>query len=506
MQISKINRMVLTTGAILSLVAVAPLIAQQVAPALSTLSGLQGTIGVQAGNYNFKSYDKSSLQKQYIDIFKENQAADKAYVIDSAAKVEVAFKELIELRINGDAQGQEGLQTLSDNSQSKKPIPVDQYLSARRRYNNSVAALKTKITSITALPSAMPKSEAVTLEESGIVNMREVGKVDFTSLLAYYNGQLETINNTVSNLEFNLILPNGAPLAHVKGDIKIQSPYTQDEINAMIDEETRLRNPNKTDLQLALKQHNLKTRAIMDAFIDAYGTSQTGRFFDHNDIDKDATLKQIDEAMWSRDYLRATTGVQVGALGVDYKKRLLNVDIIFAKNEPNFTSEYIFDQEILVKQRDLIMTALKTYDRRDDSVFASDISLLTRVLSGITFAMGKAQLAQVHVAMLKMMYADIVSELNVAQNGLSGAREQYQLRWYKSTEDQKAVKDRAADWTGKSATSILTTDARNIRGTFTIARQALKKRMLEIDLADQKRAAIDAFSSNGKVNSLEDSL
>ena len=280
-------------------------------------SGVQN----QAGDYNYTTLDKGRLQEKLLGIFQQNQKDDRDYVIMSAGKVEQAFVDLIGTQINGS----EGLQTISDNSHaSSSQIPTyAAYLKAKRAYMTAVADLGAKITSIAALPSAMGHDEKITADGSGIVEVRGVGKVDLSEVLNFYKRQLADLDAKVRTLDIIVIMPNNLP-KHVTADMKLPSPFSQPEIDAMMTEIAKLKMLT-TDQKNLVKQHNLKTREIIDAVIEAYGDSQRYRL----NLAKDEVQKRftdLEELMWSRSYMRAMYGAPIGALSVDYDENKFNLD------------------------------------------------------------------------------------------------------------------------------------------------------------------------------------
>jgi hypothetical protein len=474
---------------------------------INTIPAYTNGVQNQAGDYNYTTLDKGRLQEKLLSIFQQNQKDDRDYVLMSAGKVEQAFVDLIGTQINGS----EGLQTMADNSHADKDqIPTyATYLKAKRAYMTAVADLGAKITSISALPSAMGHDEKITADGSGIVEVRGVGKVDLSEVLNFYKKQLADLDVKVRALNFTIIMPNGVPKMNVTGDIKLPSPYKQTEIDAMMTEIAKLKMLT-TDQKNLVKQHNLKTREIIDAVIEAYGDTQRYRL----NLAKDEVQKRftdLEELMWSRSYLRAMYGAPLGALAVDYDESNFNLDFVFAKNNVKFSSEFITNQGELIKSQKKIISALVTHEKRAASILAPETDVLSRVMSTISFLNGTAQLSAVNATILKLLYADMSEELMLAQKGMNAVRANYRSRWYKSEEDKAAVKERADIWSGEGDKADFGgINADSDQGTFRLATVGLKKYLTQLDLAQQKQAVVDDYNSDSetmkKLKKLRDDL
>jgi len=275
--------------------------------------------------------------------------------------------------------------------------------------------------------------------------------------------------------------------------LKTITPYTAKEIQNMIDEETGLRTLTTT-MQKRIDAHNQKTLALLHQYVENFGKDQKYRLNTTKE-QRAEILKELENAFWSRSLLRALYGAKLGAFAIEFKTSKFNLETVFSDNQIQFHSQVVRAQEKINEQRRMIMIALQVMDKRDDKILAAETSFFNRILSGITFIRGEAQLAQVNVEVLKLLYADMAEEGVLSNEGYHGMRRHYQTRYYTgiSQVDVDAIKARAKDWRESN-----TVDLDTIRGTFTVTAQELKKYIVNVDQANKKRAIIDAFSTGSE--------
>jgi hypothetical protein len=203
--------------------------------------------------------------------------------------------------------------------------------------------------------------------------------------------------------------------------------------------------------------------AQLRQFIDTYGTSQTYRL-NLNDEQKQADIASLRELFWARSLIRANTGIPkfIGAIGINYRKRGFNVDVLTSAADIEFLSEPINDQAELIKVRDAY--AYKSFQlatRAGDAMskdlymntFDSVANAVTTINSLRTFIGGQSQLAGVAKVLVDELGRDAQEE-NLLMNGkFAEMRRSYQARWYTGLKDDevKALKARGVAVMGGNA-------------------------------------------------------
>ncbi len=482
----------LTLAAIIGL---SPLQLMAQANPMAAIQGVQGTLGIQAGNYTFQSYDKGELQKLVLNQMKEAQAADAEYVLLVAGQVEIMANGLIR-DINGDG----GIQKITDEAYAKgQRVDLGALLQAYRAYNVGMTEVQNKLASIQALPSAMKQDEPVSLEGSGIVQLRNRGVVDLSKTIDFYNSQLKAIEKQVNAISINTYLPNkkaviNTSLKDLMAMMAKTPPYSPEEIQQKKTEEVVKRNLG-TERRQQLGQHFLKTTKLVQQYIQDFGTNQRYRLNTTPEARKDI-LEELNMAFWSRSLLRATYGVKLGALGIEFKTQTFNREYIFASNQITFHANPILKQEDINSQRRTLLIALGVLDKRDDKLLAAETPFFNRILSGIAFVKGEAQLAQVNVEILKLIYADMEEEGILATQGFNGMRRHYQSRWYTGLNGEQVaeIRARSKDWRNQDMV-----DMDVIRGVFFAAAKTLESYLVQLDEAEQLKAEIALFENNSDI-------
>lgn len=453
---------------------------------------LQGTFGIQAGNYNFTSYNKGRLQDFVLHQMAEAQESDRQYVLTKTAEIEMAVNTLITQSITGDS----GIQTLSDSAYANHAsgdLDIGVILAAYRAYRTSYNVTLNRLATLKALPSAMPNAESVSLEGSGIVQLRTKGKVDFSEIIGFYKEQIQAIDAQVSQIRFTTDIKGKSivqkTITEIEAEIAAHPPYSQSEINQFRDQELAERNYGRTETRAKIEAHFNMTRSLVNQYLNDYGTLQRWRKNTTPEL-RQKTLGELEQAFWSRSLLRALFGIPQGAIGINFNTRAFNAEYVFANNQLTFQSAPVYKQALIDSQRRQLAIALAVMEKRDQTLVTLEAPLVSTILSGITMIKGQWQLAQVNVHVLKLLYADMEEEAILATQSPNDMFAHYQSRYYtgRSDEEIAAIRARAEDWTGADSAG---TD--NIRGTFKIAYTEGNKYLTHLDKAEQIKAKILAF-------------
>lgn len=213
---------------------------------------------------------------------------------------------------------------------------------------------------------------------------------------------------------------------------------------------------------------------MINDFVQRYGTEESFRFRDENDAKARAqALDQLTDAFYRRSYLRKKFGISLGAIQPDpvkgFPKAIANLEkfglVSVNKALTSFSTQAAqLDTEIM-NAFETTRNFVQMYDEKLTPVFKSskkivmiktvrgqtkqvsmdadyiskDTGFLTRANSAITFLTGKQPTAEVMLAVMRMVLADIKEEMFLLQNDRASLANYHDLR-YRST---PALKDLA---------------------------------------------------------------
>ncbi|MEK7358679.1 MAG: hypothetical protein AAB250_19700 [Bdellovibrionota bacterium] len=241
----------------------------------------------------------------------------------------------------------------------------------------------------------------------------------------------------------------------------------------------QLLNPAEIDMLtkkiLALTQVGPKTRGLnqqfvnsivpmINSFVKNYGQDEKFRFRDQADASAKAqALDQITEAFYRRSYLRKKYGISIGAIQpnptLGYPKAILNLEKFGLKpltqaigsistqaavmdveimNAFESTRNFVqlFDQKLTPvfksNQKIAKIKMLNGQTRQvsmDADYLSKDTGFLARANSGITFLTGNQPTAEVMLAVMRMILADIKEEMFLLQNDRASLANYHDLRY-----------------------------------------------------------------------------
>ncbi len=433
----------------------------------------------QKGDYKFFNYNDTAIRTKIIDVLAARSKEDKEYFENSVKRIEEGFASLLRTTVyytpenseiidfnNGQKKVDQkstsglnqikaskwslyGLKALSDESTLRQEvwIPVGDLAASIRRFNQEVVLLKAKIKRLTALADGgFPSQTQGSIGEDGkVTQFREYGQaVDFTPIVAYFNGRIAEVVAQVETFEFKVILSTGTKgqskgLTVPKDLFKIAPEVARKiydtEILPLLGW-----NPEQRE---SIDGFNQYLKKLIQTFIEDYGTSERFRLVDGDAVktnERNSAFKLIVNAFWFRSYIRAIYGTPVGSLALQYDKKIFHIDKFWNSTESlgNFLPEFAWSDADQASIRDDIRVALELAGDRSVRILDNgDAGFLTKANSFFTYVGGKRNLADTNLMILQLIAADLYEDILIKKpNGLVRMLEQYQNRYY-ATDDTK---------------------------------------------------------------------
>ncbi|HLE11049.1 MAG: hypothetical protein A2504_01875 [Bdellovibrionales bacterium RIFOXYD12_FULL_39_22] len=457
-------------------------------------AGIGNVVNLQNGATTFETFDRGELEAKFLDLLSERQKEDRDYILDAVEKLDAAFADLIESDLMV-------VQDLANRSSAGgEIIDYKEFFSATKNLKSAELRIQNKIKTLTALPSIVGSAPAAQLEGS-VVSIPNYGNMDFSPLIEHYTTQLNEQMAAARALRILVSLPNGQTKYVEKLEVKTDQPLTAAQLNEMRNEAAMLRIIEDVDAR-SIDTYNQFTKASIYEFIRTFGISQKRRL-DLNSEGMAKTLQALEEAFWTRSYLRSVYGVQLGTFAIEYNKQQLNWDFFASSNSLQFVSEFVRDTNELIAFQDKIYTALITQESRSKKLIGEEISLLAGINSFKTMLAGDRSLAKANSLILKLMLADLEEELIVSKGGgLKEMREHYRKRYYKSEDEKSYFKEKAAAYNGGDAEDIeadtITTDTNSLKGAFQIAKLGLENFMQQVEQAVGIEEALEQLNANNR--------
>lgn len=460
---------------------------------------VKGFIGaIEAGDYNFTSYDQGKLKENYLDKFREGQTEQKKYVERTVNEINLMFGMFLEETIYGDF----GMQKMYDDSvKGSKIIDFEtEYLATGRSFKKAVASIKNKIGSLTAVPGALQASTDVAAEEVGIVKLPGLLEgIDFSDIIAHYESQILAFEEYFEKGRYKVRSTIGDAVAE---GLNWAPPIT---INA--DEIAK----KKREIlgKRALHSDPSYTRDLgsfvsfakkeVNAFVDTYGTTERWRVQTAEQIrNREESLKMIQEHFWMRSYLRDTFGVQMGTFKLNYKKSIANIDILTTDTADllSFDSNTVWETKDMIRLKQNMMNLLNRARERSQDIFGEGVDTFDRIASAVTFFKGKAPLAKVNAWMLELIANDVNEELMLANGDYMGLRAHYTQRYMSSAEREDYVFELMDKWDPEAGSEYDTGALSSVGAAFQVAKDAMVVKEAKIYEADQMQAFLDAVTAN----------
>ena len=431
--------------------------------------GIVPIVTASAGNYNIADTQVTPILQTILGQAQHIQQADRDYVIKVERDVRAEYKALQDLVLGEFA-------TLStETMNSDKTVTSENYMKTVQKINQAKAALELSIDSMTSLADSLPATANVTLEGTN----QSAGKyfnMDFSRLTAVYKTKLDKMMADASKAQVKVMLSNGVPQvinANNNGDENALSPkfnqplYTtkqlkdfEAQINKIGGEVQAYVNNDREDL-------GNKVKELIGTFTQMYGKDEAYRFRgDKGDAKKeksnpeavtyygarDKMFTEIVNVFWTRSYLRAKYGMQLGAIQpMKYPKKIANLDkftirttalssfrqeLALSKNDLNAAYENMRNFMIVADERSQEIFAANTGISANKNIFAS---LLVKANSLMTFVGGQRPNAEVSLMVARLVFADIIEDKMLTSTGGRAELFSFYKTRYQTSAESKAI-------------------------------------------------------------------
>ena len=442
-----------------------------VQPAIAAGRGGQFFSG---GGGTFTYYEKSRLESEILGVLRERSTTDYEFVQRTVQQINAnleAFRRNhlvaatppaynVATVMNRYVEGG-GRQLNVLNDQGEPNPELQRVLGATQKFKADLADLDNLIHSVSAIPTAVNKPNEVKINGEKVSIAAYGATIDFGPLVKHYEDQLTALKSELANAQIMVRQNNNATVMQPLLNIKLGNTYTQNQLVQMNKDMQRALAID-FDLRNSMRSVHQFTVNTFSRITTTFGSDQQYRL-NMNDAQRSEVIADFQKLMWKRSLLRANTGIPglIGAIGVNYKKKSFNRDVLTAGVDLEILSEPITDQNELAKVRDAIVykmfqletrtqdaTALATYEK----TFNSLTNAVSTINSLRTFFEAKIQLADVSKIVLKELAYDAQEEYLLATGKFSEMRRVYQARWYtgKTDDEIKQIRAEAAVAMGTS--------------------------------------------------------
>ena len=387
---------------------------------------------------------------------------------------------------------QETLQTLQQQADESLTgaVSVQDYLAAVRAYSQQVTFLEDRIAGLGAFPAL--KEDAAS-ELSGTIQM--------DSLKEHYQQQLKTMAEKADKLEFRLNLPSGVVQVQVGVDteeLRGMQLFSAEQINEMkrqvLTKKTmRTRERNTIDQSI-----NAFTRDALQTFITTFGTSERYRS-SSDSLGRYNAAIALKEAFWARAYIRATYGIKIGTIPVNYARQIFNADYLLSN--VTIGPVTVWDENHLVTALNLATEASATLHNKDAYWIIEALRNLSTMFTGAT---ASEEAKRIVIDMVRM---DIEQELALGKSGgLKKVRAAYRDLYYTSDDQKAKVKERENLVFGDENDDGLEVDvnvveAGTLKGVISQCINVLEQMEVRLDEARRLQASLVMLAADNAVAS-----
>lgn len=484
-------------------------------------------MAMQAGNYDYTTYNKGDIQRLYLTESFARTQADREFFLAAIKDVEAQFKTFYSAVLFGNSSVK-GLKQMSDSSMGVYPVftNAEDFLTAVNYYHQGKAALENKIAGLESIQGALPSQMQAQVDGAGVKDGQGVLKIDFKPLTSFYTGKIAEVETFLNNLPQSLMVTGGddgkgLPYFIKAGSGKgltLDAPKyraSRDQITKWRADVVRLRKWDAAGHDSA-EAFTKSVAGLLLEFIRDYGTTERFRF--HNEQDdkaRDEVASQILLSFWSRSYMRTVYGVPMGVIAIDYHKSIANLDMFTVSTDAltEIKEEPAWTQKELMRVKQSIELALGVAKDRSVDILNGNTTLLPRVYgvdessakagalprinAAMTFLGGKAELAICSHMMLALMASDLYEEQLVQQpGGVAQMIERYKSRYYADEKSKADFKKLEASFDPEDSDADATHTGFIAAGTvfekFETLRQAARQKVVDIQQASdlEKQIAV----------------
>jgi len=429
----------------------------QVNPSVS-LPDLKGTIGIQAGTYEF--FDPTKSQMAILEEITKRSKEDAEFYLAWVSKRNNEWAEIIKMvhAANGSLQ-----QMSDDSSQGAGPIDSVEFLTKTRAFRQRMEEFANEVGSFGTLAGAFsPSAVKLTQNEDNrpvVEQIQQRMNLAAAEPVARYLAQMKKLEDHAKALPFRVKLRDGR-ITDVTNLVIDKGPvYSDKEIADMNEQIYRWRNYGPTDKPVVVTFNDELRLRIMD-FIEKYGRQD--RFTSRNDVDMKAfveTIGEISVMFWAKDFYRAL-GLQMGAITAEYEKSWFELDRFkAARNIVTFHQQVAFGNramdtlkknyvEAVQTARDKKMRLTKSGTKEELEEFAlleskigstsddysqqianDDVTVFAYANSFITMVAGSRAVADAYYWLLTLLLNDVQSEITLITKGQMAMANRYRASW-----------------------------------------------------------------------------
>ncbi|WBA86767.1 hypothetical protein [Endozoicomonas sp. GU-1] len=418
--------------------------------------------------------NKTEIEKQYIQAFYLRGERDGDILLKTINDLGRSLRDLTTVATE--------LQKISDES-ILQPIPVREFLDHVRTFTQESNLFLQDVNNLEHFPTLRPDITADPDSE-----------VDMLPLVHQYQSTLRRLDTQMSQLHFNIILPNGVlhqQLGISSDQLKSMSLYTAEQIADMKRNALQLRAMRTQDKRVIDEGINRFTKDAIETFIDTFGTSERYRTISDREGSKRAKDMLID-AFWARSYIRATYGIQIGCIPVEYDKRIFNLD--YYLNDMTVGAAPIYDQNKLMRYANLAQEAMLTIENSASKKWLS-------VSSWVTWLGGKSNEMDTKYFIIALIKKDIDEELAISRSGgLRKVRDGYRQH-YLSSDMARALYQAKAKQVFSSSeddddieSDVMMVEAGTLKGAVAMCINALENQENRLDEARKLQSVVDMLT------------
>lgn len=421
--------------------------------------------------------DTTRLELEYLKSIQSLSEHDSTRLTNTVQSLQNSTRELRGLAKN--------LNNLSDES-FINPTPLQDFLSAVRDYQAEYDNVKSEIDALALMPP---------LHGDALLNPDFM--LSFEPLADHLQQRLATINAPLNALNFQLLLPNGAyhpQMGIDTAELKQLSLYTAAQISEMRRNVMRLKAMSSQDRRVIDESINRFTRVALQNFIDTFGSSERYRT-SHDKEGLEETKALLLDAFWARSYIRATYGIAIGAIPVDYSKRIFNMDHYLSNM--NVGAAPTYDQNHLIHYRNLATEALVNLKDASSRNWTS-------ISSWLTWGSGKTSEVDTKFFIIELMRRDLDEELTLSKNGgFRQVRIDYRNHYFTTDALRKTYEDKARNIFNPDRESLDAdlgmVDPSSLKGAIALCLSSLENQENRLDEANKLQSTLDLINTSNQV-------
>ncbi|WP_257296066.1 hypothetical protein [Endozoicomonas sp. YOMI1] len=424
--------------------------------------------------------NKTEIEKQYIQAFYLRGERDGDILLQTIDDLGRSLRDLTIAALE--------LQKVSDES-ILQPIPVREFLDHVRTFRQESNLFLQDVNNLEHFPTLRPD---ITADPDS--------QVDMLPLVHQYQSTLRRLDAQMSELHFNIVLPNGIlhqQLGISNDQLKSMSLYTAEQIADMKRNALQLRAMRTQDKRVIDEGINRFTKDAIETFIDTFGTSERYRTISDPEGSKRAKEMLID-AFWARSYIRATYGIQIGCIPVEYDKRIFNLD--YYLSDMTVGAAPIYDQNKLMRYANLAREAMVTIENSASKKWLS-------VSSWVTWVAGKSNEMDTKYFIIALIKKDIDEELAISRSGgLRKVRDGYRQHYLSSDMGRALYQTKAKQVFSSSEddddieSDVMMVEAGTLKGAVAMCINALENQENRLYEARKLQSVVDMLTRDNIIS------